>query len=156
MTNLPPSAPPDNAIDAEHLRLLVVFHFVGAGLAALALCFLAVHFLLFREFFANPAMWMNQRVAPPPPAELFSLFRWFYAFFGTMLLASGLVNVLSAVFIRQRKNRTFSLIVAGLDCIHIPLGTVLGVFTFIILLRPSVQRLYDARSGTAPGPLASP
>jgi heme/copper-type cytochrome/quinol oxidase subunit 3 len=139
-------------IDAEHLRLLAVFHFVGAGLAALALCFLAAHYLLFRTFFANPGMWVNQRNVPPPPLEVFSFFRWFYAIFGALLVASGVVNILSAVYLRQRKNRTFSLIVAAMNCVHFPLGTTLGVFTFIVLLRPSVLRLYGAASGPDPAP----
>ena len=40
--------------------------------------------------------------------------------------------------------------VAGLNCLHMPLGTLLGVFTFIVLARPSVQALFEQRSGAAP------
>src|ERR1700733_15367266 len=118
MTSPPPPSSPDGPIDAEPLRLLAIFHFVGAGLAALALGFLAVRYLLFRTFFAHPEMWTNQRNGMAPPFELFSLLRWFYAFFGALLVASGVVNVLSGLYIRRRKNRTFSLVVAGLNCVH--------------------------------------
>ena len=36
------------------------------------------------------------------------------------------------------------MIVAGLNCVHIPLGTVLGVFTLVVLMRDSVRESYDA------------
>ena len=61
-----------------------------------------------------------------------------------LLAASCLINVLSGVFLGRRKYRAFSLIVAVIDCIHIPLGTVLGVFTIVVLLRPSVREVYEA------------
>jgi hypothetical protein len=39
-------------------------------------------------------------------------------------------------------SRLFSLIVAGFMCMFFPFGTALGVFTFIVLTRESVRRLY--------------
>jgi len=38
----------------------------------------------------------------------------------------------------------FSLIIAGINCVQFPFGTVLGVFTFVVLLRDSVRELYEA------------
>jgi hypothetical protein len=130
--------------DADHLRLLSIFHFVGAGLAALGICFLALHYLGFHAFLDNPEMWKNQKGAVPPPKEFFAMFKWFYVFFGMWFVASGILNVISGIFIGRQKFRTFSLIVAVINCIHIPLGTVLGVFTIVVLLRPSVRDLYEA------------
>ena len=40
----------------------------------------------------------------------------------------------------------FSLVVAGLNCMGFPFATVLGVFTFLVLLRESVVELYEATS----------
>jgi hypothetical protein len=43
--------------------------------------------------------------------------------------------------------------VAGINCLWVPLGTALGVCTFIVLLRESVNKLYaeaDAARGAAP------
>jgi hypothetical protein len=144
MTEPPPLMLDQRKADADHLRLLSIFHYVGAGLAVLGLGFLAVHYLFFHAFFDNPAMWNNQKGAVPPPRELFALFRWFYVVFGVWLVVSGVANLLSGAFIGRRKHRTFSLVVSVLNCIHIPLGTVLGVFTIIVLLRPSVRDVYEA------------
>jgi hypothetical protein len=89
-------------------------------------------------------MWKNQKGAMPPPREFLAMFRWFYVAFGVWFVASGILNVLSGIFLGRRKFRTFSLIVAVINCIHVPLGTVLGVFTIIVLLRPSVREIYEA------------
>jgi hypothetical protein len=45
----------------------------------------------------------------------------------------------------NRKRYTFCLVVAGVECIFVPLGTTLGVFTLIVLLRDSVKRLFETR-----------
>lgn len=45
--------------------------------------------------------------------------------------------------IRKRKNYTFILVIAGINCAFVmPLGTVLGVFTFVVLTRPMVKPLF--------------
>lgn len=128
--------------DVNDLELLVTFHFVGAALAFLALLFLLVHFAMFHTIFANPKMWEGQK-GGPPPAEFFAIFKWFYLFFGFWLVASGVLNVISGLCLRSRKRRTFSMVVAGFNCVHIPLGTVLGIFTIIVLQRESVRELYE-------------
>lgn len=143
MNQLPPLVRDQRKIDADHLKLLSIFHFVGAGLAVLGMLFLLAHFALFHAFLDNPKMWENQKQGPPP-AEIFAMFKWFYAIFGLWFAGSGVLNLISAFCLRAKKHRTFSLIVAGINCVHIPLGTVLGVFTIIVLIRDSVRELYEA------------
>ena len=63
MTELPPLIRDQRKADVDHLRLLSIFHFVGAGLAVLGLGFLAVHYLFFHAFLNNPEMWKNQKGA---------------------------------------------------------------------------------------------
>jgi hypothetical protein len=65
-------------------------------------------------------------------------------FFGAWFPASGVLNVISGLCLRARKYRAFSLVVACVNCLHIPLGTVLGVFTIVVLVRDSVRELYEA------------
>ena len=42
----------------------------------------------------------------------------------------------------------FCLVVAGIECLLIPLGTVLGVFTILVLLRPGTKTLFGVESDT--------
>jgi hypothetical protein len=130
--------------DADHLKLLAIFHFIFAGLAVVGLGFLALHYAVMHAVMGNPEMWKNQK-GGPPPVEFFAIFKWFYAFFGLLIVAGGLANLFSGWFIRQRKNRLFSLIVAGVNCLQVPFGTALGVCTFVVLLRDSVREAYAAR-----------
>ena len=37
----------------------------------------------------------------------------------------------------------FHYVVAGIECIFMPFGTVLGVLTLLVLMRPSVKALFD-------------
>jgi hypothetical protein len=150
MNDIPPIAPlPTNQrnIDTDHLNLLSIFHFVGAGFACLGILFLMVHFAFMHFMFTNPSFWQNQRQSPPPPEffQMFHLFIFFYLFAGLWLLASAVLNILSGVFLRARKHRTFSIVVAAIDCLHIPMGTTLGIFTIVVLSRDSVRELYETK-----------
>ena len=89
----------------------------------------------------NPEIWKDQK-GGPPPAEFFAIFKWVYLFLGGLFVAGGVLNLLSGMFLRNRQNRLFSLIVAGMNCLQFPFGTVLGVFTLIVLMRDSVRESY--------------
>ena len=80
-----------------------------------------------------------------PPAEFFQVFIWFYVFIGLMFVSGAVLNILSGLFLGRRTHRVFSLVVAGLDCMQIPFGTVLGVFTIVVLLRDSVCLWYESK-----------
>jgi peptidoglycan biosynthesis protein MviN/MurJ (putative lipid II flippase) len=143
MSELPPLPRDQRKIDANHLDILSIFHFVGAGLAILAILFLLAHYAMMHAVFANPQFRQDQKQGPPP-AQIFAILKWFYLVFGAWFVVSGVLNVISGFCLQARKHRTFSLIVAGINCLHIPLGTVLGVFTIVVLIRDSVRELYEA------------
>jgi hypothetical protein len=61
--------------------------------------------------------------------------------------AGGIATVLAGRFLAQRRRRTFCLVMAALTAITcMPLGTALGVFTFIVLARPRVQAAFERRA----------
>ena len=123
--------------------MLAIFHFVGAGLAVVGLLFLLGHYAVMHAVFTNPKFFENQK-GGPPPAELFAIMKWFYLAGAVWFMSSGVLNLISGLCLRARKGRTFSLVVAGINCLHIPLGTVLGVFTIVVLVRDSVREQYSA------------
>ncbi len=75
---------------------------------------------------------------------MMAIFIIFYIVMGVIICAFAIANFMSARFIKKRKNKTFSFVVAALNCIQMPFGTVLGVFTIIVLMRPSVKSGYEA------------
>ncbi len=129
-------------VDAEHLRILAVFHVVYAGLAIAGTLFLGMHYLFMKTFLAGPGPWRNTRNGGPTPEAFFAIFTWIYMVLGALLVLSAVLNGLSGLFIERRRCRTFSLVVAALDCLQIPFGTVLGAFTLAVLLRDSVREDY--------------
>jgi hypothetical protein len=145
MTELPPLLRDQRTIDADHLTLLAVFHFLAAALALLGTLGLLAQQAMMRSFFDDPRIWQNQPV-DRPPEQFFELFKWISLFVAAVLFASAVLNLLSGFFIRARKYRTFSFVVAACNCLHIPLGTILGVFTFIVLMRDSVRELYEGQN----------
>jgi hypothetical protein len=139
-----PYALPPQQNDAEHLNLLSIFHYVFGGLAFLGLGFIAVHFFFMRMIFTRPEMFTQGGGKPPPP-EMMKILVVLYGIMALMCILLAVVNILSGVFIRRRKHRMFSLILSGFNCLQMPFGTALGVFTFIVLARPSVRMLYGER-----------
>ena len=128
--------------DDDHLRILAVLHFVMAGLAFVGLLFIGAHFAIMDTVFGNPDMWKNQPGSNPPPEEFFDVFKWMYLLTAVLIFAGGVGNALSGIYLRKRKNRVFSMIVAGINCMNMPMGTVLGVFTLMVLFRDSVRDAY--------------
>jgi len=152
MTGLPPVVANDQQArrDAEHLKLLAIFHFILAALGLLGIAFLAFHFAFMRAIFMNPEMWKNEKSGPPPEI-FFKLIMWGYAFGVVVMLTGGVLNLLSGLFIRKRHHRMFSIIIGGLNCLHVPFGTLLGVFTILILSRDSVRKIYEVSGGSSSG-----
>lgn len=149
MTTLPPLLRDQRKIDAEHLKLLAILHFVLAAMSLVGMAFLFLHWFFMHTFIGNPELWKNQK-GGPPPEQFFAVFQWFYVFFGAFILTGGVTNVISGWMILKRRTRVFSLIVAALDCMVFPFGTCLGVFTFVVLLRDSVREVYEAEARPTP------
>ena len=70
-----------------------------------------------------------------------------FVFIGMSVLGFVVVlfNGSSAWCILRRKARRFSILIAAADCLWLPIGTVLGIFTIIVLRRGSVRDLYRGR-----------
>lgn len=79
----------------------------------------------------------------PPPA----IMGWMFLIMGTFFVLGGWACAVCILIagrkLRRRRNRTFCLVVAGIECIFMPFGTVLGVFTLVQLSKDSVRALFD-------------
>lgn len=142
MSDFPPLMRDQRAVDTDHLRLLAIFHLVAGGLSLFGVIGLIVHYLVAREVINNPEIWKMVPNAPPPQ-QFWVAFEIMYAFLAFMITTFGVLNLISGLCIRARKYRMFSLVIAGLNCLQVPLGTMLGIFTFVVLLRDSVRETYD-------------
>jgi len=128
--------------DEDHLKLLSVFHYVMGGLAGLFALVPIFHLVIGVFFVLAPEKIVGK--GDPPPA----LFGWFFIIFAGLLIVLGLIFAAFVItagrFLAKRKHHLFCLVMAGVECICVPFGTVLGVFTIIVLIRESVKQLFGA------------
>jgi len=149
MNDIPPVYRAPINPDQEHLNLIAIFHYVLSGLSVLYIPFLFIHYSMMSTMMTtmmnSPKMreQMQEQGSTVDPAAFLHIFVWFYIFMGAWGLVSLILNISSGICIQRRQSRLFSLIVAGFNCINLPLGTVLGVFTIILLIRPSIIALYQ-------------
>lgn len=159
MSTLPPPLRDPRKTDANNVRLLAIFHFVLAGFTLLGIGGLAMHYLMMHAILSNPATFAGPQGGPPPPnpEAFFAIFRWFYVVMGCAMVIASVANLISGICLLRRRARILSMVIAGFDCMGFPFGTVLGVFTLIILGRDSVRELYasgnqDSRPRPPPPP----
>lgn len=84
--------------------------------------------------------------SPTPMPNPAPMVGWMFIIGGTVLFVLGMtlgaLNLISARNIGRHASPVLSMVVAGINCISFPVGTTLGVFTFIILSKPPVRALY--------------
>jgi hypothetical protein len=133
--------------DEEHLRLLSIFHYVVAGMVALFSLFPVIHLVIGIMTVINPAFLGPG--APPPPfvGWLFIGIGLFGILFGETM---AVLIFLTGRFLSRSKHHLFCMVIAGIECVIMPFGTVLGVFTLIVLLREPVKDLFHHQAGVEP------
>jgi hypothetical protein len=138
--------------DQEHLRLLAIFHYIMAGLTACMACFSIIYMVVGIMFLTQPDMFKGPPNQPPPPPEVLEMAGFMMVGFSALMVALGWIYAfclfLTGKNLSNRRRYTFCMIIAGISCLFVPLGTALGVFTIVVLLRPSVKTLFEERQFT--------
>ena len=132
--------------DEQHLDLLAVFHYIVGGLTALFSCVFLLHVAFGIALLCGA---LEGKDAPP------KFFAWLFILFPSFCILSGwtLAGFILAAGrrLKRRVSRTFCLVVAGLECFMMPFGTVLGVFTIIVLMKEPVKLLFETGSAAHDG-----
>lgn len=151
MTTLEPGARPPRTTfgdDLEHLRLLSIFHYVVAGIAALVSLLPGIQLVI------GLAMATGNLDAQEEGARIVgSMMAGCAAFLIAIGLTFAAMVALAGRSLAQRRRYTFCLVVAALLCLFVPFGTLLGVFTIVVLVRTSVRVMFEG--GGAARPVAS-
>lgn len=127
--------------DEHHLQLLSIFHYIVAALTALFACLPVFHFTTGIGLFITGLT--QPQETDGFPMALFGLM--FAVIGGSFILFGWIFAVciaLTGYFLSKRKRYTFCLVMAGIECTFTPFGTVLGIFTILVLVRPSVKELF--------------
>ena len=126
----------------DHLRLLAIFHYVVAGLAALFSLFPLLYTMVGSIF-----IFAARHGTPKPGEELPPEFLgWVFIALGSVLFLLGIAMAICILIagrcVSRCKHYTFALVMACVECLFIPFGTILGVFTIVTLSRESVKALF--------------
>jgi hypothetical protein len=123
--------------DEDHLKLLSILYYVWGGLTALLSCFGVVWVGIVGGALTAAA---HDHNGPP-------------TWVGGMIIFIGVISLVVAWVISGltiwtgrnlalRKHYTFCFVMAVISCLSVPFGTALGVFTIVVLLRPTVKQLF--------------
>src|SRR5438067_10067177 len=132
--------------EEQHLQLLAIFHYIVGGLAALFACLPLIHLtidlvMVFGGFSGSQA----------PPAFVGWLFIILGGGFFLVGQSLAICIIIAGRFLAQRKRYLFVFVVACCECVFMPFGTVLGVFTIVLLSRESVKSAFNAAT-SVPAP----
>ena len=129
--------------DESQLQLISIFHYVVGGMMAFVACIPFIHVTI------GIAMLMglmdDGSSGEAPPAFL----GWIFIGVGGFIILVGwtlaICLLIAGRSLSRRRHYTFCTVIAGIACIFMPFGTVLGIFTLIVLSRPSVKAMFTAQ-----------
>ena len=142
MTTAPPLEGPGlQPSDVEQLRWLTVFYYVTTALFGLFGCFPLIHltvglFMLFGPSNTGPG-------GGPAPQLVGGIFIAAAVLIMAVGWSLAACQFAVARALERRRRHTFCVVVAGVTAaMCVPLGTALGVFTILVLMRPQVKAAF--------------
>jgi hypothetical protein len=129
--------------DTEQLNLLAIFHYVVAGLGALC-SFFPLLYTTIGVIFIFAARHRTAKPDEDLPPEFLG---WIFAVLGSLLFLMGIAMaiciLISGRSLALRKRYSFAFVMGCIECLVIPFGTILGVFTIVVLSGESVRVLFS-------------
>ncbi len=144
----PPGLPPHPQTqvnqDTEHLKILSICYYVMSGLSLLSLI-ACVLYVVIGGLMMSGQMTGSGATSAHAASEIRMMGGFFLVIgiSGTLFVAAiAILEFFVAKKLVRRESKMLCFVVAGINCLNMPLGTVLGVFTFLVLSRPSVAESF--------------
>jgi hypothetical protein len=137
---IPPMSPSNEGHltpdDISHLKTLALAHYILGGLGVFLSLFALIHVFLGLAIVTGAT---DMQDAPPFVGWLFLCMGLTFLVLGE---AASIAMILSARHMKRRTGWVFSFVVACISCMSVPVGTILGILTIIVLNRDSVKAAY--------------
>jgi hypothetical protein len=92
--------------------------------------------------------------APKEITGILSIVRGMMVLIATICILFGwtlaILIIVAGRKLRQRASHTFCLVIAGIECLSVPLGTILGVSTIVVLIKESLRKLFQEAEAGSP------
>lgn len=133
--------------DEQHLDLLAIFHYVVGGMGVLFACAPLVHLTIGIAMLSGEGPFGEMPDEAEVPVEFPRFIGLMFAVIGGAMFVFGQLiawmTIYSARQLQLRRNWTFSFVVACIQCMFLPIGTALGIFTILVLNRDTVKETYE-------------
>ncbi len=123
----------------NNLDLISTFHYVWGGLKL----FVSLSVLIYVAMGIG-MIWSGSETGEAELLFSGGVFLIFGIFAFLIVVALGIMSLLCGKYIKERRNRMFCLVMAGLACANAPLGTILGIFTIIEIEKPEIKAMFEA------------
>jgi len=144
--------------DRDHLTILAVCYWVFGGLGIVTSIGLGLYAAFMGAMTRNLSNEIGAGAGEIPELEVLGSLPALIVGFGGIMAVLGIIGavmkIISGFLLKKRKGHLFILATAGLSVCSVPLGTILGVFTFVVLLRKPVMRAFE--TGEEPVQLVMP
>ncbi|WP_228886790.1 hypothetical protein [Stenotrophomonas rhizophila] len=137
-----PAAPVQRYDDDAQLRVLSILHYVLGGLTAFFALFPLIYVAL------GVAMIVGAVPGEGTAADQLTpqVVGWVFVLMALLFIALGMTLAGYLIYagrcLAQRRRHLLCMVVAGIACACMPLGTILGVFTLLVLSRSSVRERF--------------
>jgi hypothetical protein len=129
--------------DEEHLRILSILYYVFGGLGVFGGLFPLIYVALGVAFVSGAMGAPGKGGAGGPPPEIGWIFIVGGGVFSLLVWSMAACTLFTAYNLSKKRRYLFCFIIACISCASVPLGTILGVFTIVVLARPGVKELFD-------------
>jgi len=127
--------------DEEHLKLLSIFHYVAGGITGFVACIPIIHLIMGIVMLA-----VGLTEASADERLPVFIFGFMFILIPVLFILCGwtlaVCLIISGRNLARKRRYTFCFVIACISCLLMPYGTVLGVFTIIVLMRPTVKELF--------------
>ena len=126
-------------LDEDNLQLLRIGYFISAGVTLFGAMIILMYTFFVSFLFAQIAKAPDMAGFPPLLGRLIGAFGFVL---GLIFIGIAVLKFVTGQQLKKRRSRVFCMVIAGITCLSIPYGTLLGVCTFVVLLRPTVERSF--------------
>ena len=128
----------------KHISLVGILNIVYESLSLIGAFVLFAIAFGFRYFFEFISRYDHHGMNEMPP-ELLDIIPFILTAIGILLFVFSIIGIIGAIGVMKKKEwgRITILVISFFDLIHIPLGTVLGVYSIWVLLNDETVKLFN-------------
>jgi len=132
-------------VDNEHINLLSLFQLISGIFTLAWSVFMALYFgfIIFIFNLGGKFDTAKNPIDSEFPIQFMGIIIIVWIICLLVAIALSIAKIYSSKFLKQRKNRTFSIVISCIECFSFPYGTLLGVLSIIVLNRNSVKNIYQ-------------